>query len=210
MTNYIDDPASEDESGEHQAGTAKSYAPSAEDVKDRLRAARRSGPDRPFYQLAAAEAALNTRSAALTKLSSVSLPDKDLLAHQLSRSVDTSGVPRTLEPKLRRDVLQLYLALGSKNPTESILDRLTVAAANNALNSYARAATANPKALDIHLRHAAKGTQLVINLVEAKSRLRDRNRRTVRNLKIEAGGRTTVGNGKHCSKSSTEDEDADA
>ena len=63
MTNYMDDPASEEESGEHQPRT-KSNSPSAEDVKDRLRAARRSGPDRPFYQLAAAEAALNARSTA--------------------------------------------------------------------------------------------------------------------------------------------------
>ena len=156
----------------------------------------------------------------MAKLSSVSLPDKDLLAHQLSRSVDTSGVPRTLEPKLRRDVLQLYLALGSKNPTESILDRLTVAAANNALNSYARAATANPKALDIYLRHAAKGTQLVINLVEAKARLRDPNPLTVRNFKVEAENLAIVGNveapKKQSSKknrssksSAAKDEDAD-
>jgi hypothetical protein len=191
----INEKASEDELRNRQPRTGKSDAPSAEDVKQRLAAAHRSGPDRPLRQIAAAEAALHTRSAALAQLSGVSVPDKHLLAHQLYRSVDTSRAPSTLEPKLRRDVLQLYLALESQNATESILDRLTVAASNNAMNSYARAErTANPKAVDIHLRHAAKGTQLVINLVEAKARLRDPNRLTVRNVTVEAGGQAIVGN----------------
>ena len=92
--------------------------------------------------------------------------------------------------------MELFRGLGSQNATESILDRLTVAASNSAMNSYARsiATAAYPNAVDIHLRHATQTTQVLIKLVEAKARLRDPNRLTVRNVKVEAGGQAIVGN----------------
>jgi hypothetical protein len=62
------------------------------------------------------------------------------------------------------------------------------------MNSYARAErTGNGKAIDIHFRNAAKATQLVINLIEAKARLRDPKQLAVRNVNIEAGAQAIVG-----------------
>ena len=72
-------------------------SPSLEEVKDRIIAARRHGPSRPLEHLAKAETDLHARSAALTKLSSSQQrpPDRDLLVHQLTRTVNTSRVPKT-------------------------------------------------------------------------------------------------------------------
>jgi hypothetical protein len=183
---------------DHQRRDVKASAsPSPDEVKDRLIAARRRGPDRPLGHLAWAEDDLHARSAALTKLSSPQQkqPDKGLLVHQLTRAVNTSHVPKTMAPKLRSDAVALYSALQSSDPTDSILNRLTVAMTNSVMDCHARAAQAgNPQAIDTNLRHAVKGTNAVIDLVEARERRRGPKQITVGKVNVEAGGQAIVGN----------------
>lgn len=172
-------------------------SPSLDEVKDRIVAARRRGPDRPLGHLAWVEDDLHARSAALTKLSSPQQkqPDKDLLVHQLTRSINTSYVPKTMAPQLRGDVVALHSALQSSDPTDSILNRLTVAMTNSVMDCHARAAqTSNPKAIDTNLRHAVKGTKAVIDLVEARERRRGPKQIMVGKVNVEAGGQAIVGN----------------
>ena len=182
---------------DRQSGTVKAYAsPSLDEVKDRMIAARRSGPSFPLEHLAKAEADLQARSAALTKLSSPQQkqPDKDLLIHQLIPTVNTSRAPRAVAPQLRNDAIALYSALQSRDPTDSILNRLTVAMSNSVMECHARAAeTGNPKAIDINLRHTVKGTKAVIDLVEARERRRGPKQITVGKVNVEAGGQA-IGN----------------
>ena len=172
-------------------------SPSLDDVKDRMTAARRCEPDRPLGHLAWAEDDLHARSAALTKLSSPQQkqPDKDLLVHQLTRTVNTSYVAKTMAPQLRGDAVALYSALQSRDPIDSILNRLTVAMSNSVMDCHARVAeTSNPKAIDINLRHAVKGTNAVIDLVEAQARRRGPKQIMVGQVNVEAGGQAIVGN----------------
>lgn len=171
--------------------------PSADDVKDRLRAQRGRGPDRPLARLAYVEAELEKRSAALTKLSEPprNRADKNLLVHQLLRTVDTSGVPKTLVPQVRKETIGLYSSLGSEDPTESIFNRIIVAQTNTVMACHARAnAAINPQAIDINLRHAVKGTKAIIELVEALERRRGPRQVVVGKVNVEAGGKAIFGN----------------
>jgi hypothetical protein len=169
--------------------------PSPDEVKARLEAARQRGPSRPLYALAKAEADLNTRSAALAQLSGPEKKRPDLLIHQLTSTVNTSYVPRVIAPKLRNDTVALYSDLHSSDPIESILDRLTVATLNNVMACHARAArTENLKAIDVNLRQAAKGTRVVIDLIEARARRRGPQKVRVGNVNVKAGGQAIVGN----------------
>ncbi len=174
-----------------------SASPSLDEVKDRIVAARRRGPSCPLGSLAKAEDDLHARSAALTKLSSPQQkqPDKNLLVHQLTRTVNTSYVAKTMAPQLRGDAVALYSALQSRDPIDSILNRLTVAMSNSVMDCHARVAeTSNPKAIDTNLRHAVKGTNAVIDLVEAQARRRGPTQLMVGKVNVEAGGQAIVGN----------------
>ena len=181
-----------------QAPDMKASAPPTPDeVKDRLRRARRSGPHRPLARLAQTEAELQTRSAALARLSSPQQrrSDKNLLVHQLVRTVDTRYLPRTLAPELRNDIVGLYSALQSEDPIDSVFDRLIVGALNNVMACHARAAEAGrPQAIDINLRHAERGSKVIIELVEARERRRNPKQIVVRKVSVEAGGQAIVGN----------------
>ena len=172
-------------------------SPSLEEVKDRIKAARRRGPSRPLAALSKAEADLETRSEALLALSTSrqKTPDEDLLIHQLSQAVNTSDASRTTAPKLRRDTISLFSSLDSNDPIESILDRHIVAMSVSAMHCQARAAFAgNPKALDTYLRHFEKMTKVLIELVEARERRRRPKQVVVGNVNVEAGGQAIVGN----------------
>ena len=172
-------------------------SPSLDEVKDRLIAARRSGPTRPLMHLARVEDELHAQSAALNKLSSRQQKprDKNLLVHQLTRTVDTSRVAKTIATKLRGDAIALYSALQSEDPTDSILNRLTLGMLNSVMECHARAAeTSNLKALDTYHRHVVKGTKSIIDLVEARERRRSPKQITVGRVNVEAGGQAIVGN----------------
>lgn len=172
-------------------------SPSADDVKERMKAAKRRGPSNPVAQLAHAEAELRAQSAALAKLSSArqTPPDPNVLIRQLARTVDTSRSPLTIAPRLRNETMALYTALQSGDPIDSILNRLIVAMTNTVMQSHGRALeTRNPQAIDINLRHAVKGTKAVIELIEAKTRRRGSKQITVGKVNVEAGGQAIVGN----------------
>jgi len=166
------------------------------EAKERMIAARKSGPSHPLAALVKAEADLETRSAALQALSAPKQkrPDKDLLIHQLTHAVNTSGASLTIAPKLRRDTISLFSALDSSDPIESILDRHIVAVSIGAMQCHARAASSsNPKALDVHLRHSEKMTKVLIELVEARERRGRPKQVVVGNVNVEAGGQAIVG-----------------
>jgi hypothetical protein len=151
---------------------------------------------RPLRRLANAEAELQARSAALAKLSSMAKePDKDLLTRQLLRTVNTSYVPHSMAPKLGNDAIALYASLQSRNPVESILNRLLVGMTNSVMHCHARAAaTHDLKAIDISLRHAEKGTRVIVELVKARKRRRSSKKVTVGKVNVNAGGQAIVGN----------------
>ncbi len=172
-------------------------SPSPDEVKARIKAAHRRGPSRPLQALAKAEADLYARSAALAKLSSPEQKraDTNLLIHQLTRTVNTSYVGKAMAPKLRGDAVALYSALQSSDPVDSILNRLLVSMSISVMDCHARAArTENPKAIDISLRHAEKGTRVIIDLVETRTHRRGPKKITVGNVNVKAGGQAIVGN----------------
>ena len=182
---------------ERRRDTKGGASPSSDEVKARMVAARHSGPSRPLERLAQAEIDLHIRSEASAKLSirEQKRPDKDLLVSQLTRTVNTSFLGRAMAPKLRNDAVALYSALQPRDPIESILDRLLVAASIGAMHCYARAAATNDaKAIDINLRHAEKGTRVVIDVVEALAKRRSPKNSAVGNVNVEAGGQAIVGN----------------
>jgi hypothetical protein len=168
----------------------------AYDVKARMKAADRER-SRPLQHLVNVEAELHARSAALAKLSSpvAKQPDPYLLTHQLMRTVNTNYVAKSTAPKLRNDTVALYASLKSRDPVESILDRLMIAMTLSVMDCHARGAgTQNLKAIDISLRHAEKGTKVIIDLVKARRRRRSPKSVTVGKVNVKAGGQAIVGN----------------
>jgi hypothetical protein len=178
-----------------RAGSEKTTL-TAEDVRARMKADRYYG-SRPLQYLVNVEAELHARSAALAKLSSPvpKHPDKVLLTHQLVRTVNTNYVPHSMAPQLRSDAIALYASLQSRNPIESIENRLLVGMLNSVMHCHARAAaTANLKAIDISLRHAEKGTRVIAELLRARKRRRSSKKVTVGEVNVNAGGQAIVGN----------------
>jgi hypothetical protein len=170
---------------------------SPEEVKARIKASFDREPSRPLAYLAKVEADLHARSAALARLSpsEQKRPYKDLLIHQLVRTVDTSSVEKAMAPEIRGNVVALCSALESEDPTDSMLNQLMVAMYNNVMQSHARAVqTRDPKAIDIYLRHAEKGSRAVIDLIEARAQRRGPTKVSVGNVTVKAGGRAIVGN----------------
>jgi hypothetical protein len=196
QSSELDDPKAEPREQERHTST-DSHSPTVYEVKERMKAASRSGPRRPLAQLSGSEAALQTRSEALVELSNPSRkrPDTDLLLHQLTMMVTTQHVPNVLAPELRKQVVALYSALGPSDATDSILARLIMATFLSVMEAQARAArTANPKAIDVNLRHALNGTKAVINLIEARTRRQRPTNITVENVNVNSGVQTIVRN----------------
>ena len=83
---------------------------------------------RPLAILAAKEAELHAHSAGLAKLSGLDagLPDQDLLVDQLMRTVSSNRGNSHHDRKIRRQAVALYSALGSRDPIESMIDRVLV------------------------------------------------------------------------------------
>src|SRR6185312_16996531 len=67
--------------------------PTVADIKERIAADRKRGPERPLKSLAGAEEALKLQLSAMTKISDTKKkrPDPNLVVHQLTRALDTSG-----------------------------------------------------------------------------------------------------------------------
>jgi hypothetical protein len=165
-------------------------------AKLRRREARRSRDDRPLAQLNKVENELKHRSQALQALSDPKQKklDKDLLAYQLSHSVNTTRTSRTVASRIKHDIMRLYTALDSSDAIETILNRNIVTLSNGALECHARAAvTNNPKALDLNLRYATKMALAAAHLIEVLERRRRPKRLVVSNVNVEAGGQAIVG-----------------
>lgn len=78
------------------------------------------------------------------------------------------------------------LSLQSQDGIESILDRLIVAMSNSVMACHARAAeTRDPRAIDVNLRGAEKGSKALIGLVEARERRRNPKQFVVEKLNVE-------------------------
>jgi hypothetical protein len=152
--------------------------------------------DRPIGKLAHAENELENYSEAMKALDAPKRkqPDRHLVSYQPRQSLVTSRTSLTYSRMIRREMLQLYAALESRDAIESILDRQIVALSNVALECQARAAcSGNPKVLDLYLRHAGKLNQVLVNLIETRERRRRSQQVVVGNVKVEAGGQAIVG-----------------
>ena len=175
----------------------KSASPSSDEVRRRIAAGHRHGSRRPLELLARAEADLESHSAALANFSSPERERRgsDLLSYQLSRAVNTNSVPNVMAPNLKADTVALFSALNSRDPVESIFNRLVVAMTNSVMECHVRAVqTSNLSALDTNLRLATKGTRAIIDLVEARERRRSPKNIVVGNFNVNAGGQAMVGN----------------
>ena len=174
----------------------KGAGPSVEDVRDRIAANHRQGPWRPLEHLAQAEAELESHSAALAKLPRPQRAQgSDLLAYQLTRTVNTDFVPNVMAPKLRADTVALFAAFDSSDPVESILNRLLLGMTNSVMECHARAARSDdPNVFEPNLRLATKGSQSIIDLIEALERRRSPKAVVVEKVSVNAGGKAMVGN----------------
>ena len=155
------------------------------------------GPRRPLAGLVKAEAEIQIRSEALAALATPPQgpSDRELLAHQLSRVVNTQHVSRHVAPKLRRDAIRQHTALGAADPIDSILDRHIVAMSLGALDNQALAVqTGNLKAVEIYLRHAEKMTQIFAQLVDLRDRRRGPRQSFVGNVTVGPGGQAILAN----------------
>ena len=114
--------------------------PTVADVKERIAADRKRGPERPLRSLAGAEEALKLHSSAMTKISDTKKkrPDPNLVVHQLTRALDTSGASMTIAPKLREETVALYRALETDDPISSVLGRVFVVTNNSVMAAYER------------------------------------------------------------------------
>lgn len=169
-------------------------------VQERILAERNSRSSRPLQGLVGAENEIQARAEAAVILSNPKprVLDKTLLTHQLRRTIiggSQSSDQELRDQELRNDTIRLYTALESKDPTESIYNRLRVMMLNNVAECHARAARAsNPKAIDVNLRYAVAGTRAIIDLTEAVERRRDPKQVTISKVNVEAGGQAMVGN----------------
>ena len=97
-------------------------------------------------------------------------PDTNLLVHQLTRLIPPRAVyGQHQAQRLRSDVIALCASMGSKNPLESILDRLIVGVEVATFDCLDRAAqTFDQRALDVNLRHGLKGANIIMNLLRER------------------------------------------
>lgn len=171
--------------------------PSPDDVKARLLAERRRGPDRPLRLMARREAELQAQSAALPILERrrhKRNPDRKLLLHQVQVATNPTGVTSFERPEMRREAIALAAALEAEDAMDSIFVRQIVALSNSAMECHARAAEhRDPKLVDVYLRHAEKCTMVLIALSEARDRRRSPKQILISNLNVGAGGRAIVG-----------------
>jgi hypothetical protein len=185
-----------------------------DEVIARLKAPRRCGNSRPLARLAGNEAELDEQSAARANLPQLdkARPDPDLLVYQLTASVNTPFVKGGhIAKKMKGDALRLYAALESKDPIESILDRLIIGLTNATMGCLARTSlTDKSEARHLNLRYAIKGADSLGNLVKLRDARRGEGPQsvTVGKLKIESGGQAIVGNvraGKRRTKDESDD-----
>jgi len=180
------------------------------EARDRM-AAESRGNSRPLFVLATREAALQAHSAARANLpQGKPHPDRDLLAYQLTASVD---VPFSghLRKKMKDDAMRLYAALDSRNVDETIENRVLVAITNATMGCFARAvATHQSQARNIDLRYGIKGAEAIGSLLKLRDARRGRGPQsvTVGTVKVESGGQAIVGN-VNAGKNRTEDETDD-
>ena len=170
--------------------------PTVADVKERIAADRKRGPERPLRSLAGAEEALKLHSSAMTKISDTKKkrPDPNLVVHQLTRALDTSGASMTIAPKLREETVALYRALETDDPISSVLGRVFVVTNNSVLSAYERANYgANSHAREVNLKHAERGAKLLIALAEALTNRGGSKNIMVGTVTVEAGGQAFVG-----------------
>jgi len=163
-------------------------------ANNRIYAERKRGPTRPLRVLVGAEVYIQRRADAAAILSNPKARqvDSTLLTHQLTDIVNFGPLSKARE--MKNDAIRLYASLESKNPSESILNRLQVMMLISVAECHARAArTANPKAIDVNLRHAVNGTNAIIKLMEAGERRNKPKQVMIGEVNIEAGGRAVVG-----------------
>jgi len=107
-------------------------------------------------------------------------PDPDLAVYQVSRCLNpaVSGHQRT---KILQDAVSLFASLQSKDPLESMADRLMLGLHSSAMACIERAAkTGNLRALDVNLRSMNKCAKTFLELArfkEERSLRREQKRR---------------------------------
>jgi hypothetical protein len=94
--------------------------------------------------------------------------------------------------------VELYTALQSNDPLQSMLASLIVGISNTTSDCLSQAARVSPDALqhrDLNLKYALKGADVMTRLVETFERLRGNrpSNVTVGNVNVRSGGQAIVG-----------------
>src|SRR5262249_38512707 len=138
-------------------------APSAWEVKERLKAESRNGPKRPLEGLARTEVVLGKRSEILSELPEAAakdFPTPEMLINRIIDMVDLHGVPLSFRKKLRREIISLYRALAPIDATDSMFVQLMIAMHLSAMQALLRGARySNSGARVVNYRHAENATK---------------------------------------------------
>jgi hypothetical protein len=169
----------------------------AEDRR-KLLMTRRGRFDRPLAILAAKEAALHAQSKGLVGLSAVGnrRPDPNLLVYQIANTLGPGYADGHLRAKLKGETISLYSSLRSRDPLESMLDRILVGLTNATMDSFARAARAgdSSRARETSLRYGLKAAEVFGDLMKLRDGRSGQTRGVkVGNVQIEAGGKAIAG-----------------
>lgn len=125
-------------------------------------------------------------------------PDAQLLAHQVSDSVNAGRLGNERQRDMMECSLALYAALEPGDATESLLARVAVATSNASMDSFSRAAQSgcHPAARDLNLKYGIKAALAVVELTKALDQHRGRHRQTVSvgQVNVQSGGQAIVGN----------------
>jgi hypothetical protein len=171
-------------------------APQAWEVKERLKADRRNGPIRPLDDLAGTEVALHKRSEILAEFSkpTQSCPPTEMLINRIIEMVDLQCVPRSLQKKMRREIISLYRALDPIDATDSMLVLSMVAMHLSSMRALLRGArTLNPQALVVNYRHAENAVKAIMALSDTRMRRRNPTTVTVGNVNVNSGVQAIIG-----------------
>jgi hypothetical protein len=169
-----------------------------QELKNRLRTGV-EGNSRPLACLVEKEQQLHAQSAIIAEFSDFDAWRSDrilrnLIANQVANTIGPPSPNSHQQAERRRGAINLYLALESMDPVESILDGNIVGLNNAAMKCFAEAAnTSNLAVRDTNLRLGIKGTAVLGQLLDLRDRLgRRRDIDTVSEVKGEPGRRAII------------------
>jgi hypothetical protein len=136
------------------------------EMRERAKMERNS---RPLVELSRREKQIGDYESYRSRLRNAphATPDPNLAIRQIIDAVGEPGLGSHLDERIKKESLDLFAALGSKDAIDSMLDRQLVGLHYATMGCLKRAAQTNStKARDVELRHAVKGMKAGLELVK--------------------------------------------